>query len=364
MRNILTLLGQGLCEPPPQPLRAGPVLSSCRWSSSTSSVWVFASAAARQRSERHSFASSTRSAIPPRKSSSPPCRRRNLPRGTKFVNPDKTNAACSPSADCGDDSRPEIQLRAGHPPDQVAASRHLGLHLKIRHPIRAMTSSARRSTACWQKTIFSNAPNCSARRCRRGQKQFLGDPKMSQFNSAVAGASPAPSARSARNQRDLEQGNFGLEELAPARAGGRDIFSRLGEDRTPKQVVGSDVKSPQPRASWAATPSCFCSSPSQLLRGVFRREEHRRLPAVLSSPVSRASCSEPLPLPGAVRALSQLLALFFAGHLLYGVDVFGPLRQPAARLRSVAAAMHGLRHAALADHPLAECRPQPWPRCS
>ena len=271
---------------------------------------------------------------------------------TQFVNPDKTTR---PLAEA--DLRPLIRDRQFSyalviPPDLLSDSR-LGLHLKIlsdpRNDIEDQIVSG-----ILQKTIFSNVPQLLGQSLQARAKKFLGAAGADSFNRAIVrdvvntfGGDPD------RILARVEEGNFGFDRLAqtltptagangtPATGGATDIFSRIvAIDR--EQVVGKDVKSPAATrivGGYAVMFLLFALSNSAAAffdeknSGVFQR--------LLSSPVSRAQLLWSRFLYGVLFGLGQLLALFFAGHLLYGVDVFGHLVNLIIVCTSVAAACTG-----------------------
>ena len=252
-----------------------------------------------------------------------------------------------------DDLRPMIRDRKFSyalviPRDLLSESR-FGLHLKIlsdpRNDIENQTVNG-----ILQKTIFSSVPQLLGQSLQARAKKFLGGPKLTQFNHAVAGAvAQAFGGDPGMVERDLQQGDFGLAALggdhtppgAKGEPAGADIFSKLvkidGE-----QVVGKDVKSPTATrivGGYAVMFLLFALSNASAAffdeknSGVFQR--------VLSTPVTRAQLLWSRFLYGVLFGLGQLLALFFAGHLLYGVDVFGHLGNLILICASVAAACTG-----------------------
>jgi len=109
-----------------------------------------------------------------------------------------------------------------------------------------------------------------------------------------------------------------------------------------EQVVGKDVKSPAATrivGGYAVMFLLFALSNSsaaffsEMNAGVFQR--------VLSAPVSRAQLIWSRFFYGVLFGLIQLMALFLAGHLLYGVDVFGHFGNLLIVCASVASACTG-----------------------
>jgi ABC-2 type transport system permease protein len=267
---------------------------------------------------------------------------------TKFVNPDKTTRPLTQA-----DLRPMIRDRQFSyaliiPPDLVSDER-LGLRLKIlsdpRNDIESQTVNG-----ILQKTIFSSVPQLLGQSLQGRAKKFLGSPKLGQFNHAVAGAvAQAFGGDAGALERNMAQGDFGLEGLtasgspsggAAAPAGG-DILSKIVQIDS-EQVVGREVKSPAATrivGGYAVMFLLFALSNSaaaffdEKSSGIFQR--------LLSSPVSRAQLLWSRFLYGVLFGLGQLMALFLAGRLLYGVDVFGHLGNLLIVCASVAAACTG-----------------------
>ncbi len=268
---------------------------------------------------------------------------------TQFVNPDKTTRPLTEA-----DLRPMIRDRRFSyalviPPDVLSDTR-LGLRLKIladpRNDIEDQIVNG-----ILQKTIFSNVPQLLGQSLQARAKKFLGAAGVDTFNRAIVrdvvatfGGNPD------QILADMQKGNFGFDRLtqrlAPAPGGqagsaGPDIFSRIMQiDR--EQVVGKDVKSPAATrivGGYAVMFLLFALSNSAAAffdeknSGVFQR--------LLSSPVSRAQLLWSRFLYGVLFGLGQLMALFYAGHLLYGVDIFGHLGNLLIVCASVAAACTG-----------------------
>ena len=266
---------------------------------------------------------------------------------TEFVNPDKTSRPLTEA-----DLRPLIRDRRFSfalviPADLLSETR-FGLHLKIlsdpRNDIENQTVNG-----LLQKTIFAHVPELLGQALQARAKNILGNPKLDQLNHTIAGAlAQAFGGDAAPIQRDIGQGNFGLEapgaDQAMPGAGpsaGGDVLSKLVKIDA-EQVVGKDVKSPAATrivGGYAVMFLLFALSNSsaaffsEMNAGVFQR--------VLSAPVSRAQLIWSRFFYGVLFGLIQLMALFLAGHLLYGVDVFGHFGNLLIVCASVASACTG-----------------------
>jgi len=266
---------------------------------------------------------------------------------TEFVNPDKTSRPLTEA-----DLRPLIRDRrfsfALVIPADVLSETRFGLHLKIlsdpRNDIENQTVNG-----LLQKTIFAQVPELLGQALQARAKKILGIPKLDQFNHTIAGAfAQAFGGDAAVIQRDIERGNFGLEApgadqavpgAGPSASG--DVLSKLVKIDA-EQVVGKDVKSPAATrivGGYAVMFLLFALSNSsaaffsEMNAGVFQR--------VLSAPVSRAQLLWSRFFYGVLFGLIQLMALFIAGHLLYGVDVFGHFGNLLIVCASVASACTG-----------------------
>jgi len=266
---------------------------------------------------------------------------------TKFVNTDKTMRPLTEA-----DLRPMIRDRQFSyalvlPPDLLSDSR-LGLRLKILSDPRNDIENQMVS-GLLQKTIFSNVPQLLGQSLQTRGKQFLGSPRLAEFNHTIATAMAKTfGGDAAVIERDIAQGNFGLEELTAAGsstgstpAAGGDIFSRIVQIES-EQVIGRDVKAPVATrlvGGYAVMFLLFALSNSAAAffdeknTGIFQR--------LLSSPVSRAQLLWSRFLYGVLFGLVQLMVLFIAGRVLYGVDVFGHLGNLLVVCASVAAVCTG-----------------------
>ena len=255
---------------------------------------------------------------------------------TKFENSDKS---FRPLAEA--DLRPAIRNRQYSyalviPPDVVSDQR-LGLRLRILSDPRNDIES-QIVNGLLQKTIFSSVPQLLGQSLQARTKQILGDAGMDTFNRAIArdvvatfGGDPDQVLASIRS------GNLGFDQLrqsegpgvsragGPSGGDGADIFSRIVAIER-EQVVGKDVKSPEATRIVGGYAVMFLLFALSNSAAAFFAERNAGLfQRLLSSPVSRAQLLSSRFLYGVLFGLVQLMALFLAGHLLYGVDVFGHL---------------------------------------
>ena len=260
---------------------------------------------------------------------------------TQYVNPDKTTRPLTEA-----DLRPMMRDRQFRfavviPPDMVPEN-SIGLHLKIlsdpRNEIETQTVNG-----LLQKTIFSNVPELLGQSLQARAKKFLGDARLDQFNSAIAGAvSGTFGGDREKIQQSIASGDFGLGRLdeqeksatsaaetkpkaksenpKPASA---DFFSRIVKIDN-EQVVGADVKSPAATrvvGGWAMMFLLFALSHSAM--AFFEEKKAGLFARLLSAPVRRSHLLWSKFLWGVGLGLVQLTVLFFAGRVLYGIDVLG-----------------------------------------
>jgi ABC-2 type transport system permease protein len=266
---------------------------------------------------------------------------------SEYTNADRTTRPLTEA-----DLRPLIEDRRFSyalviPPDVISEAR-LGLHLKILSDPRNDIES-QIVNGLLQKTIFSKVPQLLGQSLQARAKQYLGRSRLTEFNQSISAAlSRAFGGDAGKIQHDLEQGNFGLDGLfaaqsTPANSGpeGGDIFSRVVKIDA-EQVVGRDVKSPAATRIIGGYAVMFLLFALSNSAAAFFDEQNAGLfQRLLSTPVSRAQLLWSRFLYGVLFGLAQLMALFFAGHLLYGVDVFGHLASLLLMSASVAAACTG-----------------------
>ena len=205
------------------------------------------------------------------------------------------------------DVRPMIRSRDLHfalviPPDMIPAG-GIGLHLRIlANPVNEIETQL--TTGLLQKTIVAAVPNLVARSLQTAARRHLG-----------------PLADLVAHQVDLNLPHNHRPGVAPKTSRWDEVFSRLVQIET-EQLVGQNVKSPLATrivGGWAIMFLMFelTATATALFEerrnGIFRR--------LLAGPVTRAQILWSCFLFGVVLGLVQLVAVFCAGGVLYGIDV-------------------------------------------
>jgi len=250
---------------------------------------------------------------------------------TEFVLPDQTTR---PLAEA--DLRPLIRARAFSyalvlPEDLISGTR-LGLRLRIlsdpRNDIEHQIVQG-----LLQRTLFSQVPQLLGQSVQARARSFLGEERLNRLNHGIAAATAqAFGGDPEAIQQDLARGQFGLDRLTATGggpgggsgpAGGTDFLARLITIDT-EQVVGRDVQAPEATRIIGGYAVMFLLFALSASAAAFFSEQNAGLfQRLLAAPVSRAQLLWGRFLYGVLFGLMQLSALFFAGHLLYGVDVFG-----------------------------------------
>jgi ABC-2 type transport system permease protein len=218
----------------------------------------------------------------------------------------------------------------------------IGINLRILSNPRNEIES-QMVTGLLQKTIFSSVPQLLGESVQQRAKKYLGDARFETFNEALASSiTTAFGGDKDAVKKRVESGDFGFENLTKRAAPANPTASSAAPEPAPKnrtgdflsslvkidtvQVVGKRIKSPQATrvvGGYAIMFLLFAVSASSASffdeknAGVFQR--------VLSAPVSRAQLLLSHFLFGVLMGLLQLIAMFTAGHFLYGIDVFGHL---------------------------------------
>jgi len=248
---------------------------------------------------------------------------------TQFVNPDKSIRPLTEA-----DLRPLLRGAGADThfalviPADLVSGPGFGLHLKIlsnpRNEIETQTVNG-----ILQKTIFTAIPQLLGQSLQARAKNRLGDERFKQFNGSIAGAvSNAFGGDKEQIERSMEAGDFGLgaatkASATPTTSGApsADVFSRLIRIED-EQVVGADVKSPFATSvvgGWAMQFLLFAVSASAA--SLFRERDAGIFQRILAAPVTRAQILWGKFLYGVSIGLIQLLVLFYAGRILFGIEV-------------------------------------------
>lgn len=219
-----------------------------------------------------------------------------------------------------------------------------------------------------QKTVFSNVPQLLGQSLQKRARRFLGDERFERFNRTIANtvadnfggdrekiyqraisgdlgfselnrtaakktpgpspglrrldAAPAPNGPDAQSQSSKLEGQNPAAATPGDQASSTDIFSRMVKIET-EQVAGKEVKNPMGARLVGGYAIMFLlmavSASSATLfeeknSGVFQR--------LLSSPVRPAHILWARFLFGVILGVVQITALFCAGRVFFGLDIF------------------------------------------
>jgi ABC-2 type transport system permease protein len=242
---------------------------------------------------------------------------------TQYVNPDKTTRPLRE-----EDLRPmmhadQFRFALVIPEDLVRAD-GIGIHLKsYSNPRNAV--EAETVKGIMEKTLFSNVPQLLGQSLQARVRSIVGDGRLDLFNSKIAAAvADSFGGDAATIKANIEGGDFGFGQLpgaGPGPAGSGDALARLVRvDNV--QVEGAGVKSPMATllvGGWAMQFLLFAVTASAT--ALFREKEQGIFQRVLSAPVTRGDVLWSKFLYGICLGLAQLVVLFMAGHMLYGVEI-------------------------------------------
>lgn len=242
---------------------------------------------------------------------------------TQYVNPDKTTRPLTE-----EDLRPMMRTDdfrfALVIPEDVVRTDAIGVHLKTySNPRNAV--EAEMVNGLLQKTLFSRVPELLGQSLQARARAAIGDARVERFNSTVASAvANSFGGDPAAIKERIDSGKFALSTVdhsgAPA-SGSGDALSRIVKiDNV--QVEGTGVKSPMATllvGGWAMQFLLFAVTASA--NALFREKELGIFQRVLSAPVTRGDILWSKFLYGICLGLAQLVILFFAGHVLYGIEV-------------------------------------------
>jgi len=212
-------------------------------------------------------------------------------------------------------------------PADVVRTDKIGLHLKIysnpRNEIETQLVNG-----ILEKTIFSNVPELLGASLEARAREFLGSPSLDRFDSDLAESiARAFGGDPAEIKQRIQDGHFGIGQHGrkgdadPARVKTEDVLDQVFQiDKV--QVVGANVKSPQATqlvGGWAMQFLLFAVTGSAT--GLFRERDQGLFQRLLSSGVRRSDILWSKFIYGICFGLVQLIVLFFAGHVMYGIEI-------------------------------------------
>lgn len=211
-------------------------------------------------------------------------------------------------------------------PADLVSDERLGVRLKIlsnpRNDIETQMVNG-----VLQKTLFTAAPELLGQSLQANARAAIGAERMDNFNRGIARAvAQAFGEDEATVLQNLEAGRFGLDATrtgtgSPANADSSDLLERILKIET-EQVAGQDVKSPAATrivGGWAMQFLLFALSASAT--ALFAERDQGLFQRLLSAPVTRAHLLWSKFLYGVCLGLIQLLVLFIAGRILFGIEV-------------------------------------------
>ena len=229
------------------------------------------------------------------------------------------------------------------PPDTLNEET-FGLRLKVltnpRNEIETQTVNG-----LLQKVIFTSAPGALMNGLRQSAVNFIGEAGTTAFYDDMAGTiAKAFDLDADVVKADIAAGDFGLGAATAdansgdenASGGSADFLAQLVNIES-EQLVGAEVKSPMATRSvggWAVMFLLF--SVTGASTSLFDEKKAGIFQRLLASPVRRSHVLWSKYLFNMLLGTVQLLVLFVAGQVLFGIDVIGNL--PSLLVAIVAAA--------------------------
>jgi ABC-2 type transport system permease protein len=213
-----------------------------------------------------------------------------------------------------------------------------GIHLKFlsdpRNEIETQTVNG-----ILQKTIFSRVPQLLGQSLQHRSKKLLGDARFETLNRSLANTVASTYGGDPEKvYQQLIAGDFGIGALTGSPSAqsadktkasdSADIFSRIARIET-EQVTGKQVSNPMASrlvGGYAVMFLLFALSGSAT--SLFEEKRSGIFQRVLSAPVRLSHILWARFLFGVALATLQLIALFSAGKILFGIELFshaGPL---------------------------------------
>jgi len=214
-------------------------------------------------------------------------------------------------------------------PENATADARFGLRMKFltnpRNEIETQTV-----TGLLQKTVYTAAPQLLVQSLRKQAVEALGVKDADKFYGEIAGAaSRAFNLDEAKVRETMARGEIPHANAAAAKSdGGSGSESRIGEfmDRVikidPEQLAGAQVTNAAATrvvGGWAMMFLLF--SLSGVATSLFEEKKAGLFLRLLSAPVRRSHLLWSKYLFGIALGLVQLVTLFFAGRVMFGIDV-------------------------------------------
>jgi len=205
-----------------------------------------------------------------------------------------------------------------------------------------------------QKTVFSHVPDLLGESLQRQARRFLGSPRLQSFNRTIAdtvadhfggdrekifarlnsadfgfsalGQTPSPTAKPidpSLRRLDLDaRPGAATADAKPTASAATDIFSRIVKIET-EQVTGKQVSNPMAARTvggYAIMFLLFAVSASATT--LFEEKNTGIFQRLLSSPVRPSHILWARFLFGVILGLAQISAMFLAGHVFFGLEIF------------------------------------------
>ncbi len=209
-------------------------------------------------------------------------------------------------------------------PADLFSEASFGLHLKIYNNPRNEIET-QLVNGILQKTIFSNVPQLVGQAVMARGRGVVGGERLDRFNRAIAdnvartfGGDPEQIAMK------MQQGDLGAALLNDGKGAGAPGDSLLAQIIRIEsiQVAGQDVKSPAATrivGGWAMQFLLFALSAAAT--ALFYERDHGIFHRIMAGPVSRSQILWSKFAYGVCIGMLQLITLFIAGRILYGIDV-------------------------------------------
>ncbi|MEJ1974474.1 MAG: ABC transporter permease [Lacunisphaera sp.] len=209
-------------------------------------------------------------------------------------------------------------------PADLFSEDKFGLHLKVytnpRNEIETQLVSG-----ILQKTIFSNVPQLLGQALIARGRGYVGAERMDRFNQTIAdNIARTFGGDAAKLKRDIDRGDFGagtIDRVVGSGGAGGDAINRVIRVES-IQVAGQNVKSPAATrivGGWAMQFLLFALSSAAT--ALFYERDHGIFHRILAGPVARSQILWSKFTYGVCIGLLQLIVLFVAGRILYGIDI-------------------------------------------